>query len=401
MTAQNFLTTSNQAIGDKTVNSKATNDQAIDDQAVASQAINNSQLGIQEQGLAADLPADSAASRHGAATTARQWQVLSQLQRNRWLGTTYIYEQLLLAGFDISLRTVQRDLNALAKRFPIEKNNANPQGWRWCDDAPLQSLPHMNLSQAVAFNMVEANLTQLLPPAILDELFPWFDLARRQLKNSKVTHSWLDRVRIEPATQPLIAPPIDLDSKDNIYHALFYQLQIEACYTRSNKSHASTYILNPIAIIQRGVIIYLLATRTDDADAVIRTFALHRFTSVEILESGAQTPDDFVLDRYLDAGSMGFTHPLLSQLADHGKNTAIELHFTKAAGKSLTESKLSDDQRVTVNADQTLTVTATINLTSQLVWWLRGFGKGLLAAKPQLLYQAVLDCETSSENKII
>lgn len=338
-----------------------------------------------------------AASRHGAATTARQWQVLSQLQRNRWVGTTHVYEQLMLAGFDISLRTVQRDLNALAKRFPIEKNNANPQGWRWCDDAPLQSLPHMNLSQAVAFNMVEANLTQLLPPAILGELFPWFDLARRQLKNSKVTHSWIDRVRIEPATQPLIAPHIDLDSKDNIYHALFYQLQINACYTRSNKTQASAYILNPIAIIQRGVIIYLLATRTDDPEATIRTFAVHRFTSVEILDSTAQTPADFQLDRYLDMGSMGFTHPLLSQLPDHGKNTAIRLHFTKKAGKSLTESKLSDDQTVTINADDSLTINATVNLTSQLVWWLRGFGKGLLDAEPNLLYQAVLDIESADD----
>ena len=336
---------------------------------------------------------NDAASRHGAATTARQWQVLSQLQRNRWVGTTHVYEQLKLAGFDISLRTVQRDLNALAKRFPIEKNNANPQGWRWCDDAPLQSLPHMNLSQAVAFNMVEANLTQLLPPAILDELFPWFDLARRQLKNSKVTHSWIDRVRIEPATQPLIAPHIDLDSKDNIYHALFYQLQIQACYTRSNKLEAQEYTLNPVAIIQRGVIIYLLATRTDDPEAIIRTFALHRFASVELLETSAQTPNNFQLDSYLDSGGMGFTHSLLSQLPNHGKNTAIKLHFTKSAGRSLTESKLSDDQTVTINEDDTLTVTATVNLTSQLVWWLRGFGKGLLATQPALLYQAVADTQ--------
>ncbi|AAZ19173.1 conserved hypothetical protein [Psychrobacter arcticus 273-4] len=334
---------------------------------------------------------DAADNRHGAATTARQWQVLSQLQRNRWVGTTHIYEQLILAGFDISLRTVQRDLNALAKRFPIEKNNANPQGWRWEDDAPLQSLPHMNLSQAVAFNMVEANLSQLLPPVILDELFPWFDLARRQLKNSKVTHSWIDRVRIEPATQPLIAPHIDLDSKDNIYHALFYQLQIKACYTRSNKSQASEYTLNPIAIIQRGVIIYLLATRTDDSENIIRIFALHRFASVEILESAAKTPDNFQLDNYLDAGGMGFSHPLFSPLANHGKYTPIELQFTKQAGKSLTESKLSDDQIVTINSDESLTIQATVNLTSQLVWWLRGFGNGLLDAKPELLYQAVLD----------
>ncbi|GAA0797279.1 helix-turn-helix transcriptional regulator [Psychrobacter piscatorii] len=357
-----------------------------DEQAIAIEAAEN------------DVLKETQDNRHGAATTARQWQVLSQLQRNRWVGTTHIYEQLMMAGFDISLRTVQRDLNALAKRFPIEKNNANPQGWRWKEDAPLQSLPHMNLSQAVAFNMVEANLTQLLPPVILDELFPWFDLARRQLKNSKVTHSWIDRVRIEPATQPLIAPDIDLDSKDNIYHALFYQLQINACYTRSNKSEASEYTLNPIAIIQRGVIIYLLATRTDDPKATIRTFALHRFDRVEILESAAQTPDNFQLDTYLDEGSMGFSHPLFGELAERGKNTAVELQFTQQAGRSLTESKLSDDQIVTSN-DDTLTIKATVNLTSQLVWWLRGFGSGLLDAKPALLYQAVLDQPAMTNNE--
>lgn len=358
-----------------------------DEQAIAIKAAEN------------DVLKETQDNRHGAATTARQWQVLSQLQRNRWVGTTHIYEQLMMAGFDISLRTVQRDLNALAKRFPIEKNNANPQGWRWKEDAPLQSLPHMNLSQAVAFNMVEANLTQLLPPVILDELFPWFDLARRQLKNSKVTHSWIDRVRIEPATQPLIAPDIDLDSKDNIYHALFYQLQINACYTRSNKSEASEYTLNPIAIIQRGVIIYLLATRTDDPKATIRTFALHRFDRVEILESAAQTPDNFQLDTYLDEGSMGFSHPLFGELAERGKNTAVELQFTQQAGRSLTESKLSDDQTVTSNDDDTLTIKATVNLTSQLVWWLRGFGSGLLDAKPALLYQAVLDQPAMTNNE--
>ena len=358
-----------------------------DEQAIAIEAAEN------------DVLKETQDNRHGAATTARQWQVLSQLQRNRWVGTTHIYEQLMMAGFDISLRTVQRDLNALAKRFPIEKNNANPQGWRWKEDAPLQSLPHMNLSQAVAFNMVEANLTQLLPPVILDELFPWFDLARRQLKNSKVTHSWIDRVRIEPATQPLIAPDIDLDSKDNIYHALFYQLQINACYTRSNKSEASEYTLNPIAIIQRGVIIYLLATRTDDPKSTIRTFALHRFDRVEILESAAQTPDNFQLDTYLDEGSMGFSHPLFGELAERGKNTAVELQFTQQAGRSLTESKLSDDQIVTSNDDDTLTIKATVNLTSQLVWWLRGFGSGLLDAKPALLYQAVLDQPAMTNNE--
>ena len=153
------------------------------------------------------------------------------------------------------------------------------------------------------------------------------------------------------------------------------------------------------AIIQRGVIIYLIATRTDDPEAIIRTFALHRFDHVEILESAAQTPENFQLDTYLDEGSMGFSHPLFGELAERGKNTAIELQFTQQAGRSLTESKLSDDQTVTTHDDGTLTIKATVNLTSQLVWWLRGFGSGLLDAQPALLYQAVLDQPSLANDK--
>ena len=338
---------------------------------------------------------------NSTATTARQWQLLSQLERGRWLGTAHLHEQLVLAGFDMSLRTVQRDLNALAKRFPIEKNNANPQGWRWEEDAPIQSLPHMNLSQAVAFNMVEANLAQLLPPAILDELFPWFDLARRQLKDSKLTHTWLDRVRIEPASQPLIAPSIDVKCKDAIYEALFHQKQITALYTRRNNDEPSQYLLNPLAIVQRGVIIYLLATRVDDVNTTIRTFALHRFTAVTVEETAAILPPDFNLEDYLNAGGMGFVHPLFMSLPNHGKNTPITLVFADDAGKSLTESQLSEDQQVIEDEqNNTLTVTATVNHTSQLVWWLRRFGQNLQQIKPDILAQAVRQSGLVKENKL-
>lgn len=330
------------------------------------------------------------ANNNSTATTARQWELLNLLERGSWRGTHHLHEQLSLANFNVSLRTVQRDLNALSKRFPIEKNNANPQGWRWKEDAPVQSLPHMNLSQAVAFNMVEANLAQLLPPTILDELFPWFDLAQRQLKDSKITHNWLDRVRIEPATQPLIAPEICRECKDSIYQAIFYEHQISACYTRRNKDTPGEYILNPIAIVQRGVVIYLLATKVNDEKRIIRTFALHRFTEVTVEDTKAIIPEDFDLTSYLDSGGMGFAHYLFKDLPDHGKNTKITLVFNGKAGTSLTESRLSEDQVVIDDEQQnTQTITATVNLTSQLVWWLRGFGKKLISIEPEILATAV------------
>ncbi len=343
-----------------------------------------------------DTSQSQRSANNSTATTARQWELLNLLERGSWRGTHHLHEQLRLANFDVSLRTVQRDLNALSKRFPIEKNNANPQGWRWKEDAPVQSLPHMNLSQAVAFNMVEANLAQLLPPTILDELFPWFDLARRQLKDSKITHNWLDRVRIEPATQPLIAPKICRECKDSIYQAIFYERQITARYTRRNKDNPGEYTLNPIAIVQRGVVIYLLATKVGDEHQTIRTFALHRFTEVTVEEeTKAVIPDNFDLTSYLDSGGMGFAHYLFKDLPNHGKNTKITLVFNGKAGTSLTESRLSEDQIVTDDEEQnTQTITATVNLTSQLVWWLRGFGKKLISIKPEILERAVKQDET-------
>ncbi|WP_040631012.1 helix-turn-helix transcriptional regulator [Faucicola boevrei] len=327
------------------------------------------------------------------ATTARQWQILSQLERKRWLGTQYINEQLQLIGFDVSIRTIQRDLNALAERFPIEKNNANPQGWRWQEDAPMQSLPHMNLSQAVAFSMVKDNLTQLLPPAVLDELLPWFDLAKRQLKESKIANTWLDRVRILSANQPLIPPNVDNDAKEAIYEALFKNKQLSVKYKKRGGDEAVDYRLNPLAIVQRGVVIYLLATR-DDADANIRQFALHRFSQAVVSDSDAKGVADFDLDKYIETGAMGFNFPLFNSLKteqNQGKPTCdVHLIFEPIAGNGLLESQLSHDQQ-TWEDEQGLHVTATLMLTSQLVWWLRGFGKGLRSVSPEILAMAVFE----------
>lgn len=340
-----------------------------------------------------------AVTNNATATTARQWQILSQLDRKRWLGTTHIKEQLDLMGFDISLRTIQRDLNALAERFPIEKNNTNPQGWRWREDAPMQSLPHMNLSQAVAFSMVKDNLTQLLPPAVLDELMPWFDLANRQLKESKVVNTWLDRVRILSANQPLIAPAVNRDAKEAVYEALFQNKQLVAQYKARGRDEAQQYTLNPLAIIQRGVVIYLLASRTDRPVDDVRQFALHRFESATVSDQPADLPEDFNLDHYINTGAMGFNYPLFETLREAQNNhqppqQQIHLIFTPQAGNSLLESQLSDDQ-LTYEDEAGLHVTATVSLTSQLVWWLRGFGKGLLKVEPEILAIAVYEPNTT------
>ncbi|MEC8057976.1 MAG: WYL domain-containing protein, partial [Pseudomonadota bacterium] len=160
----------------------------------------------------------------------RQWQILSRLSTGKWMGTRELQEMLEREGVDISLRTIQRDLNQIAQRFPIESNKTVPQGWRWRSDAPIQSLPHMTSSQAVTFMMVEEHLKHLLPPSLIEEMNPWFDLARRSLSTQNNVRQWINRVRIVPASQPLIPPLVDKHAQQAVYEGLLQDKQIECIY---------------------------------------------------------------------------------------------------------------------------------------------------------------------------
>lgn len=67
------------------------------------------------------------------ATLSRQWALLRQLP-NRSPGVTNaeLVWRLSDAGFDVSKRTVERDLNELSLLFPLERNDKGiPFGWYW------------------------------------------------------------------------------------------------------------------------------------------------------------------------------------------------------------------------------------------------------------------------------
>ncbi len=200
---------------------------------------------------------------------------------------------------------------------------------------------------------------------------------------------------------------------------------INAHNKSQENSNATHYRLNPLAIVQRGAIIYLLATKIEqktdaqletaeqteqanetatdnetnrktnkkaNKETVIRMFTLHRFQSVEILnDSVAIIPQSFSLKKYIESGAMGFNEKRFDDLPQKGKNTKVALTFDRQAGLSLLESKLAKKQTVTFNEDDTVTVEATVNLTRQLVWWLRGFGNSLIYAEPKRLWQVVQD----------
>lgn len=318
----------------------------------------------------------------------RQWQILSRLSTGKWMGTRELQETLEREGIEISLRTIQRDLNQISQRFPIESNKTVPQGWRWRSDAPIQSLPHMTSSQAVTFMMVEEHLKHLLPPSLIEEMNPWFDLARRSLSTQNNVRQWINRVRIVPANQPLIPPIVEKAAQQAIYEGLLQDKQIECIYrARGPLGENRNYTLNPLALVQKGAVIYLICTRFDKTE--VQTFALHRFKSATVLDSRALHPVDFDIDAYIDSGALGFR-------VDFNQPTEIvdlELIMNEADALYFTESQLSKEQTIEQISDDLFKVSASVPFTSQLVWWLRSFGKKIIRIEPVHVFNAVHEIE--------
>lgn len=74
------------------------------------------------------------------ATLSRQWALLRQLP-NRSPGVTSaeLVWRLSDAGFDVSKRTVERDLNELSLIFALERNDKSiPFGWYWSINAGVE-----------------------------------------------------------------------------------------------------------------------------------------------------------------------------------------------------------------------------------------------------------------------
>lgn len=293
--------------------------------------------------------------------------MLQRLPRGRWAGTAELQKALQQEGIDVNLRTIQRDLVAMAEFFPLEFNGLSPQGWRWKADAPATQLPHMTSSQALTFMMVEQHLKLLMPASVLEELRPWFDNARQQAKQGiSSAQRWTDKVRIVPPTQPLIPPAIDADALHTIQEAVLKERRLDALYDSRSKKKALNLELDPLAIVQRGSALYLVAVgkslssgKTTDA---IRLFAMHRFKKAWLRDEKVRKPKGFVLDEYLAKGGLGF---------GSGKMKKLKTIFSREAGEHLYESRLSEDQVITELSDGRLQVEATVADTPQLEWWLR------------------------------
>lgn len=295
-------------------------------------------------------------------------EILQRIPRRRFTTSTHIQEQLANASYHVTLRTVQRHLDAIIGRFPIECDaRSKPFGYRWNDGAEGLNLPLLTPSEALLLQLSRSELVGLLPAKTLKSLAPLFASARTQLDTTPTPQAerrWLTKVRRIPESQPLIAPKISPGVFEAVSDALYNERKLDIRY-RNAQGRSKQATVWPLGLAQQGVRPYLVC-RFEGFDNE-RILALPRILQAQVSSASFPYPADFDLACYDGGGHFGISHE---------QRVRLSFVIDKPSGQHLVESPLSTDQSI-VEHDTTLAITATVIDTELLHRWLRGWGDKL------------------------
>lgn len=309
----------------------------------------------------------------------RQWSLLRAVPRHpRRTSVAGLRAALAQDGFAVTKRTVERDLVALSAWFPLERDERSvPHGWCWAAGAPRMSVPGMSNDEALTFALVEQQLKLALPAATLRHLAPYFREARHHLDSlptARKARGWLDKVRTIPPTQPLLPPTVDARVQETVYQALLDSRALSLRYGKRGGEAAVRYAeVHPLALVQRGPVVYLHCLVADRPDRPLRTFALHRISAATALDVAVSPPPGYSIDAEIGKGTWGF-----------GDGSVIDLVavFSAERGEHLFETPLAKDQKLERLRDKRIRLEARVADTPQLLWWLRGFGNAVVVLMP-------------------
>jgi len=312
-------------------------------------------------------------------TLYRQWLMLSKIPRYpRSISAPDLKSILEDEGYEIDIRTIQRDLLKLSSPFPLSnKTEGRKNYWFWMEHAAVQDLPGMEPVTALAFEMAESYLAPILPQATLDLLQPYFCRAKEVLKSTtNQLKDWPEKVAVIERGPVLIKPTIDPVIQNIIYQGLLEEKRLQVTYKPRHSKELSEYTVHPLGIVSRHSVIYLICTLWDYQN--VKQLALHRFESATLLKEKAKLIKQFNLNNYVESDHQ-FAYPLNSE------PIKLKVLFKMDIAEHLYETPLTVDQTLSVADDNHILLEATLTDTLELRWWLSGFGSHVEVLEPKIL----------------
>ena len=312
-------------------------------------------------------------------TVMRQWQMLRLVPRSpSKIDTTSLVHALASESFVVTQRTVQRDLEKFSTIFPLEcDDRSKPFGWSWSKDSGTLDIPGMDSHTALAFYLAEQHLEPILPNETVSHLLPHFKTAKKvlnELQSNSGATSWADKVRVVRQGPDLSTPEVLHDVQSAVYSGLLLNRRLQITYKPRGSKAAKDYTISPLGLVLKNGIFYLPCTIDDYQD--VRLLTMHRILAAEKLDIPSTSPKGFDLDAYIASGELSFQIGYKINLkAIIGKDVAFHLG----------ERKLSPKQTLQEQGDGTFLLQATVNDTSELRFWLRGYDEQIEVLEPKFL----------------
>ncbi len=336
-------------------------------------------------------------------------------------------EELRGEGYEISDKTLDRDIDGLIERGKLHpgdfddiadtdgdddenntsKRNKTPSAKKWYKHhKPSLRFESLSVTDALSLSLLESFLQPILPVDTVKKIKPIFQQAREKLKREAGANRlarWIDQVAVVPPTPPFLPPKLDdallkknlpgkkesdikklcLEASDTIRTCLFDEQQVTIRYVNL-RGESRSHTLNPLGLVQRDQVTYLLATSRVDRNnpPKILTFAMHRVIDAEKAYERAILPEGFSLQAHVAEGQMGFS--------DKGKIEKIKLKawFSKPLGNALAQTRLSEDQTIRGTEDG-VELTATVVDNWTLRWWILSKTGDIVVLEPESLREDI------------
>ncbi|MGJ8653027.1 MAG: helix-turn-helix transcriptional regulator [Opitutaceae bacterium] len=306
---------------------------------------------------------------------ARQWEMLKALpSRAPGITAREITDNLKEAGYEVTKRTVERDLNDLSGQFGIGCNTSSmPYGWYWLP-GQQQAFGSVGLMDSVSLTLAEGVLKQMLPPSMVEVLQPKFEQAKAKLTavSANPLAKLSKKVRYVPTTLQFEAPLVRPQIMERIQEALVRELQVAVRYAPF-EAGSKKLRLHPLCLVQRGNVSYLLAITFDYTNVLL--YAVHRFETVEVLQDPIQPPVGFSVDAHLASGVMEF---------GGGKEITFKAKLSNQLAIYLAETRLHPEQKIQYR-DGGYQLTAKVRDSWQLQFWIMSQGPDIEVTAPKAL----------------
>lgn len=303
-----------------------------------------------------------------------------------------IHARLEARGFSVSLRSVERNLVKLeAEGLGIVHDGGHPQRWNYGRRVPAR-MHGIDLNTALTLKLAYDHVKQLVPASLLADLKTLVETAEKSLETTRDNNltRWPQKIRVLSGGPERKLPHVQPGVHLAVSEALLKGSQLKVCYKSLARGRAAEYVVNPLGMVLKGGLIYLVVWR-EDKDKPF-TLSMHRIIKAEIVHLDAKTPPGWGgIDAYIDEGNFLFPPGPVE------KHCPVTLRFDPISAQNLREMPLSVNQIIKEEAAQepdgkpSYLVHARVTVSEEFVRWLLQYGKHVEVIKPVSLRRRMRD----------